>query len=111
MDEATRNEIAALGGTAHALTESAYRRHAARRGDPDWLQKQRILLADMALHLLQSAMKDGDMREEELKRNLYAILTVSDQFLPGHGLRAAAGQLQTGVPPPAPAPDQGGSTW
>lgn len=106
MDEATRNQIVALGGTAHALTESAYRQHAAKRGDPDWLQKQRILLADMALHLLQTAMKDGDMRAEELKRNLYAILTVSDQFLPGHGLKAGADQLHAGVPPTPPVPNQ-----
>ena len=93
MDEAIRNEIVALGRKAHDLTEAAYRQHASTRGGPGWADKQRILLADMALHLLQTALRDGDLPEDELKRNLYAILTVSDQFMPGYGLKASADQL------------------
>ena len=93
MDEATRSEIAALGRQAHALTEAAYRRHPATRGDDAWADKQRILLADMALHLLQTAMKDGELAPDELKRNLYAILSVSDGFLPGCGLKGSAERL------------------
>lgn len=94
MDEAIRNEIAALADKAHALTESAYRQHPARRGDTEWADKQRILLADMALHLLQTALADGEMSPDALKRNLYAILTVADRFVPGQGLKASADRLQ-----------------
>lgn len=93
MDEATRNEIVVLGDKAHDLTEAAYRKHASTRGESGWTEKQRILLADMALHLLQTALRDGDLSADELKRNLYAILTVSDQFIPGYGLKASADQL------------------
>lgn len=93
MDEAIRNEIVALGRKAHDLTESAYRQHASTRGDAGWADKQRILLADMALHLLQTALRDGALSADEIKRNLYAILTVSDQFLPGCELKASADQL------------------
>ena len=57
------------------------------------MEKQRILLADMALHLLQTALKDGELSGDELKRNLYAILSVSDQFIPKHGLKSDAGRL------------------
>ena len=94
MDEAVKHEIVALGRRAHALTESAYRQHASTRGEPAWADKQRILLADMALHLLQTALGDGELSSEALKRNLHAILTVSDQFVPDCGLKAGAGQLQ-----------------
>ncbi len=93
MNEATVQEILALGRTAHDLTESAYRNHAATRGESGWTEKQRILLADMALHLLQTALKDGALSPDDLKRNLYAILTVSDQFIPESGLKANADRL------------------
>ena len=52
-----------------------------------------MLLADMALHLLQTAMKDGELSEEGLKRNLFSILTISDQFIQGHDLKAVADKL------------------
>ncbi len=93
MDQAIRNDIIAMGSKAHALTESAYREHPSTRGASDWLEKQRLLLADMALHLLQTALRDGELSTDELKQNLYAILTVSDQFLPNTGLKASADQL------------------
>lgn len=100
MDEAIRKDIIGLGRKAHALTESAYREHRSSRGEAGWTEKQRILLADMALHLLHTALSDGELpagelSADELKRNLYAILTVSDQFIPGHGLKASANQLQS----------------
>ncbi|USX16882.1 hypothetical protein NHH88_14275 [Oxalobacteraceae bacterium OTU3CAMAD1] len=91
--EAIKNEIVGLGRKAHELTEVAYREHAALRDEPGWTEKQRILLADMALHLLQTALTDGGLSPDELKRNLYAILTVSDQLLPGYSLKASADQL------------------
>jgi hypothetical protein len=94
MDAAIKNEIVMLGRKAHELTESAYRQHAATRGEPGWTDKQRLLLADMALHLLQTALSDGALSAPALKQNLYAILTISDQFIPDSGLKAHAGQLQ-----------------
>lgn len=93
MDEAIKQEIGALGRKAHALAETAYRNHAATRGDPDWAAKQRILLADMSLHLLKTAIDDGELSTDELKRNLYAILTIAEQFCPGEGLKHSADKL------------------
>ena len=89
----TKNQILALSRTAHDLTESAYQQHPATRDDPAWLEKQRILLADMALHLLQTALKDGEISEESLKRNLYSILTIADQFVTGRDLKITADKL------------------
>ena len=85
--------ILALSRQAHALTESAYEQNGAAMGTPGWADKQRMLLADMALHLLQTALNDGPIAPEMLKRNLYSILTISAQFIPAHGLKAAADEL------------------
>jgi hypothetical protein len=93
MKDAVRNEIVTLGRKTHELTESAYRQHPATRGDVAWPEKQRILLADMALHLLQTSLRDGALPPEDLKRNLYAILTIADQFLPAAELKAVADRL------------------
>lgn len=93
MDETVRTEIAALARRAHDLTEAAYQLDPSTRDGPGWADKQRILLADMALHLLQTAVKDGELSVDDLKRNLYAILTVSEQFVPGCGLKTQAERL------------------
>lgn len=93
MEDAVRNDLLALSRKAHALTEASYQQHPAKRGDPDWPDKQRILLADMALHLLQTSLKDGDLATDDLKRNLFSILTISDAFLDGRGLKAFADNL------------------
>jgi hypothetical protein len=93
MDKETRKEILSLGRTAHDLTELSYQQNPAKREDAEWAEKQRILLADMALHLLQTALKDGELSQEGLKRNLFSILTISDQFIQGHNLKAFAEKL------------------
>lgn len=93
MDETTRQEILAMSRTAHSLTETAYQTNPSVLGDSGWTEKQRILLADMAIHLLQTSITDGDISEEGLKRNLFSILTISDQFVQGHDLKAVADEL------------------
>jgi hypothetical protein len=95
MDEVLRKEILALSRSAHALTETAYQQDSAQRGDAGWADKQRILLADMAMHLLQTALQSGDLSEDGLKRNLFSILTIADQFVQGRNLKAFAEELYT----------------
>ncbi len=93
MDTTIKQEILSMSRVAHAMTETAYQQHSAVRGDPAWSDKQRILLADMALHLLQTALHEGTLSAAQLKRNLYAILTISDQFVEDQDLKAAADTL------------------
>lgn len=90
MDGAIRKEILLMSRKAHDWTEQSYRENSAARGDAGWEEKQRVLLADMALHLLQTALREDDLSEEHLKRNLFSILTISDQFIQGHDLKAMA---------------------
>jgi hypothetical protein len=93
MDQITKDEILSQSRKAHRLTEESYQRNHSKNGDPGWTDKQRILLADMAIHLLQTSLRDGDLSTEDLKRNLYSILTISDQFIPGRDLKAVADGL------------------
>lgn len=95
----TIDQILNLAQSAHSLTESLYQQHPAVRGAPDWEDKQRLLLADMSLHLLQTALQDGPLSTDMLRRNLYSILTISDHMIPGHQLAELAQQLY------APQPD------
>ena len=93
MDQTTRQQALALGREAHALTESAYRADPAIKGGALWDEKQRILMADMSLHLLQTALQEGELDVARLKQNLYAILTITAPFLPAHDLARHAQAL------------------
>lgn len=57
------------------------------------VKKQRFLLADMALHLLQTAINPEEIKLDKLRNNLHAILTITDQFLPNADLKAATEKL------------------
>lgn len=93
MDEEQKKQILAMSHIAHVWTETSYQHNLATRGDPAWTEKQRLLLADMALHLLQTSLRDGPLVSETLRRNLFSILTISDQFLEGHDLKKFADTL------------------
>jgi hypothetical protein len=94
MDEQKRSELTRMGWEIHGAVEEAYLRHPATRNMPaEWREKQRLLLADMAMHLLQTALKPGSIELEKLKNNLHAILTLSDQFLPHAELKKATEKL------------------
>ncbi|MBC3767039.1 hypothetical protein [Neptunicella marina] len=93
MDEQQKQQILDISWQLHAMVEQAYIDHRAKKGDDNWLDKQRLLLADMALHLLQTAIKPDDIALDKLTNNLNAILTISDDFLPHAGLKQATDKL------------------
>lgn len=93
MDELTKKEILSISRKAHHLTEVAYQQNPSTIGGAGWADKQRILLADMALHLVQTSLRDDEISTEDLRRNLFSILTISDQLIPGHDLKAVADDL------------------
>lgn len=93
MDESKRAEIIRMGWEIHGVVEESYLRHPATRGGDAWADKQRLLLADMAVHLLQTAIRPGKLDPDSLKNNLHAILTISDQFLPDAELKKATANI------------------
>ncbi len=93
MDDHVKAQVLDLTRQAHALTESAYQANPAVRGGAGWAEKQRMLLADMALHLIQTSLKDGDIAADRLQNNLYAILTICAQFMPDRDLGRYADEI------------------
>ena len=66
----------------HSQVETSYLNHQAKKGDEDWLEKQRMLLADMALHLLQTSIKPGEIELDKLRSriNFYLQLILKKQL-------------------------------
>ena len=93
MNNDERLEIVKTSWELHSQIEASYINNQAIPGDEDWLEKQRILLADMALHLLQTSINPGEIELDKLRNNLHAILTITDQFLPKAGLKKATDKL------------------
>ena len=93
MKDLERQQSIKKSWEIHSLVETAYLKLNATKGDEQWLEKQRILLADMALHLLQTALNPDDLDLDKLKNNLHSILTISDEFLPKAGLIGATENL------------------
>jgi hypothetical protein len=93
MDNQTKESIIETSWQIHQQVEESYLGHGAKKGDSDWPDKQRLLLADMSLHLLQTALNPTDIELEKLRNNLHSILTISDQFLPDSELKTATERL------------------
>ncbi|KAA9333008.1 hypothetical protein F0P96_08465 [Hymenobacter busanensis] len=77
---------------AHALTETA----AASATDA--LERKKLILADLSLHLVQAALQHPRPEPAALRRYLFSILTVADGFVDELDLKSMA---ETLLPPPA----------
>ena len=93
MKEIDKLELLKTSWELHSQVETAYLNNCAKQGEDEWLEKQRYLLADMSLHLLQTCISPGDINTDKLRDNLHAILTISDQFLPKSELKKATENL------------------
>lgn len=93
MNNEQRKQLIAQSWEIHSIIENRYLAHQAKKGDPQWLEKQRILLADMAIHLLQTALSPEDIDLSKLRNNIHSILTIADQFLPEADLKSATDKL------------------
>lgn len=93
MDKKDRLIILKTSWQLHDQIEASYLKNLAKKGDVEWLEKQRILLADMSLHLLQTSISPGKIELDKLRNNLHAILTITDQFLPKSDLKKATEKL------------------
>ena len=90
MNTENRKEVLKLVDAAHATVESFYPETAVYKGTPEWLEKRRLLLADLALHLTQDALKGETINEAKLKNHLFAILKLSAEFFPEGNFEKAA---------------------
>jgi hypothetical protein len=93
MTKEERLEAVKTSWELHSKVEAGYLNHPAKPSDESWLEKQRLLLADMSLHLLQTSLNPGEIAIDNLRNNLHSILTISDQFLPQANLKEATNKL------------------
>lgn len=77
----------------HDQVEDSYVAMMTLKGVYNWKEKQRYLLADMALHLYQTAIKPGQLKLDQLRNNLHAIATISEQFIPNANLKESTNKL------------------
>ena len=93
MNKEEKLEMLNISKKLHDQVEAIYLSDSAKKGDDKWLEKQRILLADMALHLLQTAISPDEIKLDLLRNNIHSILTISDQFLPDAGFKSTLEKL------------------
>jgi hypothetical protein len=93
VNDAQRARMIAAGWEIHAAVEEG-----ALDAGTDPVGRRRLLLADMAIHLLQTAIKPGEIELDQLRNNLHAILTLADPFLPQAGLKKATDLLMAHRP-------------
>ncbi|UAM99060.1 hypothetical protein K8354_04345 [Polaribacter litorisediminis] len=77
----------------HNVVENSYLNNSAKQEDEEWLEKQRILLAEMALLLLQTSISPEEIKLDRSRYNIHAILTIADHFLPNAELKKATEKL------------------
>ncbi|SMG23990.1 hypothetical protein [Arenibacter troitsensis] len=97
MNKEEKLKILQASWELHSQVETSYLNNPANKGDSEWLEKQRLLLADMALHLLQTSIKPGEIKLDRMRDNLHAILTIADQFLPKADLKKATEKLYENI--------------
>lgn len=97
MNKEEKLKILQASWELHSVVETSYLNNPANKGDSEWLEKQRLLLADMALHLLQTSIKPGEIKLDRMRDNLHAILTIADQFLPKADLKKATEKLYENI--------------
>ncbi|PJJ48323.1 hypothetical protein [Hymenobacter chitinivorans] len=77
-------QILQLVSQAHALTEQG-----AAQETNQW-ERKKLVLADLSLHLVQTALRSGPLDARDLQQRLFAILTLADGLLPTVDLKLTA---------------------
>jgi hypothetical protein len=92
MDKTDMHQALENIAKAHNLVEKNYLLNPAVPGSEEWLNKRRLLLADLSLHLTDACVKE-EMDIERIKRYLYSILTIANDFAPEADLKETAKRL------------------
>ncbi len=90
LSEDEKNALIQKSWAIHDEVESAYMHIHASHGEVGWDEKQRLLLADLSLHLFQTAIQPGEVNHQQLVNRLFAVMCVSDRLLPDKDLSGVA---------------------
>ena len=92
MNSTDRKAAAEHITAAHSMVEKGYIADLSTPTSEGWLNKRRLLLADLSLHLTDACVKE-EMDIDKIKRYLYSILTIANDFAPEAGLKDTAEKL------------------
>ena len=92
MDAIDRQQTLEHIAIAHKLVEKNYLLNPAVPHSEEWLNKRRLLLADLSLHLTDTCVKE-EFDIEKIKRYLYSILVIANDFAPEAHLKETAQKL------------------
>lgn len=82
---------------AHARVQDAYPEGASPVLSQGWVDRRRVLLVDVALHLAEEAVRAETLEARELVEKLYQVLEVARVLAPGHHLDSAAEMVLEGL--------------
>jgi len=74
----------------HARVHDAYPEQASPMLSQGWVDKRRLLLVDLALHLCEEVVRGESLGTRELAEKLHSVLHVAKDLAPGHGIDRAA---------------------
>jgi hypothetical protein len=87
---------------AHARVDAAYPEGASPQLSQGWVDRRRLLLVDLALHLAEEAVRGETLETRALVEKLYQVLEIARVLAPGHHVDAAAERLLEGLSEGAP---------
>ncbi len=74
----------------HERVHDAAPDEASPKLSQGWVDRRRLLLVDLALHLCEEAVKGETLGGRELAERLHSVLFVAKDLAPGHALEKAA---------------------
>jgi len=77
----------------HERVHVAYPEQASPRLSQGWVDRRRLLLVDLALHLCEEVVKGETLGARELAEKVHSVLFVAKDLAPGHALEKAAEQV------------------
>jgi hypothetical protein len=98
MNSEIRQRLLTLLDTAHAAVEASYPTAPVYPGTPDYLEKRRLLLTDLSLHLALDALTGDFPKPAQVRQHLFAITKLYAALFPTEGFDAAAQVLSPETP-------------
>ena len=82
---------------AHARVHDAYPEGASPHLSQGWVDRRRLLLVDLALHLAEEAVRGESLETRALVEKLYQVLEIARVLAPGHHVDEAAEKVLQGL--------------
>ncbi len=85
-----RESILSALKAVHERVHAAAPEGASPKLSQGWVDRRRLLLVDLALHLCEEAVKGETVGTRELAEKVHSVLYVAKDLAPGHALEKAA---------------------